>query len=63
MVREWTYSGIHSASYPGGTGVSFPWCKAAARQGEVKNVWSYISTPLYVFMAWDLVNHRDNFTL
>jgi hypothetical protein len=29
---------------------------------EVKNAWSYISTPLYVFMAWCLVKHRDNFT-
>jgi hypothetical protein len=29
---------------------------------EVKNTWSYISTPPYVFMAWCLVKHRDNFT-
>jgi hypothetical protein len=29
---------------------------------EVKNAWSYTSTPLYVFMAWCLVKHRDNFT-
>jgi hypothetical protein len=29
---------------------------------EVKNVWSYTSTPQYVFMAWCLVKHRDNFT-
>jgi hypothetical protein len=28
---------------------------------EVKDVWSYTSTPQYVFMAWCLVNHRDNF--
>jgi hypothetical protein len=27
---------------------------------EVKNVWSYISTPQYVFMA--LVKYKDNFT-
>jgi hypothetical protein len=26
------------------------------------NVWSYTSTPQYAFMAWCLVNHRDNFT-
>jgi hypothetical protein len=26
------------------------------------NVWSYTSTPLYAFMAWCLVKHRDNFT-
>jgi hypothetical protein len=29
---------------------------------EVKNGWSYISTPQYVCMAWCLVKHRD-FTL
>jgi hypothetical protein len=30
---------------------------------EVKNTWSYTSTPPYVFMAWCLVKYRDNFTL
>jgi hypothetical protein len=29
---------------------------------EVKNAWSYTSTPHYVFMAWYLVKHRDSFT-
>jgi hypothetical protein len=29
---------------------------------EVKNAWSCTSTPQYVFMAWCLVNHRNNFT-
>jgi hypothetical protein len=29
---------------------------------EVKNAWSYTSTPQHVFMAWCLVKHRD-FTL
>jgi hypothetical protein len=29
---------------------------------EVKNAWSYTSTPQYVFRAWCLVKHRDNFT-
>jgi hypothetical protein len=29
---------------------------------EVKNTWSYTSTPQYVFMAWCLVKHRGNFT-
>jgi hypothetical protein len=29
---------------------------------EVKNSWSYTSTPQYVFMAWCLLKHRDNFT-
>jgi hypothetical protein len=29
---------------------------------EVRNAWRYTSTPQYVFMAWCLVKHRDNFT-
>jgi hypothetical protein len=29
---------------------------------EVKNAWSYTSTPQYAFMAWCLVKNRDNFT-
>jgi hypothetical protein len=29
---------------------------------EVKNAWSCTSTPQYVFTAWCLVKHRDNFT-
>jgi hypothetical protein len=29
---------------------------------KVKNAWSYTSTPQYIFMAWCLVKHRDNFT-
>jgi hypothetical protein len=27
----------------------------------VKNAWSYTSTPLYVFMRWCLMAHRDSF--
>jgi hypothetical protein len=30
---------------------------------EIKNVWSYTSTPKYVFMAWCVLKHRSNFTL
>jgi hypothetical protein len=30
---------------------------------EVKNMWSYTSTPQNVFVGWCLVKHRDNFTL
>jgi hypothetical protein len=30
---------------------------------EVKNGWSYTSTPQYAFMTWYLVKHRDNFTI
>jgi hypothetical protein len=29
---------------------------------EVKYAWSYASTPQYVFIAWCLDKHRDNFT-
>jgi hypothetical protein len=28
----------------------------------VKNAWNYTSTSQYVFMAWCLVKHSDNFT-
>jgi hypothetical protein len=30
---------------------------------KVQNAWGYTSTLPYVFMAWYLVKHRDNFTL
>jgi hypothetical protein len=29
---------------------------------KVRNAWSYTPTPQYVFVAWCLVKHRDNFT-
>jgi hypothetical protein len=62
-------SGAHPASYPIGTRGVFPRDKAAGREAdhsppssaEVKNAWSYPSTPQYVFTAWCLVKHRDNF--
>jgi len=61
-----TGSGAHPASYPTGTGVSFPGGKAAG-------AWSYLvpksrmrgaipPLPPKVFMAWCLVKHGDNFT-
>jgi hypothetical protein len=51
-------------------GALYPGIKRPGREGdrlrpssaELKNVWSYISTPQYVFIAWCLVKHRDNFT-
>jgi hypothetical protein len=63
-------SGSHPASYPTGTGGSFRGSKAAGAwscplipsSAEVKNAWSYTSSPKYVFMAWCLVKHRDKFT-
>jgi hypothetical protein len=53
-----TGSGTHPASNPMGTGGSFPGVKRPGREvdhsppssAEVKNTWSYISTPPYVFM-------------
>jgi hypothetical protein len=50
------------ASYPMGTGVCFPGVKRPGRKSdysppssaEVKNAWSYTSTPQYVFMVWCL---------
>jgi hypothetical protein len=59
-------SGAHPAFYPMGTRGSFPGGKRPWREAdysppssaEVKNAWSYTSTPQYVFMAWCLVKHR-----
>jgi hypothetical protein len=58
--RVQTGSGVHPASYLTGTSGSFPGGKAAGHEAdhsppssaEVKNAWSYTSTPQYVFMAW-----------
>jgi len=30
---------------------------------QFNNAWSSISTPQYVFRSWNLVTHRDNFTI
>jgi hypothetical protein len=46
-------------------GVKRPVCEAdysPPSSVDVKNGWSYTSTPQYVFMAWCLIKHRDNFT-
>jgi len=32
--------------------------RSSLSSAEVKNAWSYTSTPLYVFKAWCLVKHR-----
>jgi hypothetical protein len=34
---------------------------ARPSSAEVKNAWSYTSTPQYVFAVWYLVKHRDNY--
>jgi hypothetical protein len=47
---------------------SFPGVMRLGREADhspftdVENAWSYTSTPQYVFMAWCLVKHKDNFT-
>jgi hypothetical protein len=54
----------HAASYPNGTGDSFPGGIAAGLEddhlpptsAEVKNTWIYIYTPPYVFMAQRLIS-------
>jgi hypothetical protein len=63
-------SGAHPPSYPVDTKGSFPEVKrpggeadhSPPSRAEVKNARSYTSIPQYVFMAWYLVKHRDNFT-
>jgi hypothetical protein len=63
-------SGAHPASYSVPTGGFSLVIKGPGREAdhsppssaEVKNAWSYTSTPQYVFVAWCLVKHRDNFT-
>jgi hypothetical protein len=52
---------------PGSLSLELKWPEREAdhsppSSAEVKNAWSYISIPQYVFMAWCLVKYRDNFT-
>jgi hypothetical protein len=68
--------GVHPVSYPMGTGHSFPCDKAdhsPSSTAEVRNAWGmevypqyvwlhYVVLKVYVFIAWYLVTHRDNFT-
>jgi hypothetical protein len=64
-------SGVHPASYPMGTGCSFPGDKAAGAWSwpltstscrDQECVGTYLHSQ-HVFMAWCLVKHRDNFML
>jgi hypothetical protein len=53
---------------PGGLSLGIKWPDHESDHSppssvQVKNAWSYTSTPQYAFMAWCLVKHRDNFTL
>jgi hypothetical protein len=45
---------VSGGSLPGGK-------TAGAWSWPLTSTWSYTSTPAYVFMAWCLVRHRDNF--
>jgi hypothetical protein len=79
--RVQTGSGAHPASHPMGSGALSLWIKwpgseadhSTPSNAEVKNAWSYASTPPsswrgaylitgYNFMAWYLVKPKDNFT-
>jgi hypothetical protein len=69
-----TISGAHPASYLMGTGGFFPLgvkelghevYHSPLSSAEVKNALSYGAIPpfpQYIFTAWCLVKHRDNFT-
>jgi len=65
------FCGAHPASCTLGNGGSFPGGKLPGREADhsppsnadVKNAWRYTSTSEYVFMAWCLIKHRDNFAL
>jgi len=68
ILVNWSW---FTESYPIGIGDSFPGDKAAGKWSwplhpsstEVKNAWSYTSTPQYFFLEWCLVKYRDNFTV
>jgi hypothetical protein len=56
---------------PNGYWELFPWGRmwpkheadhSTSPSVKVKNAWHYTSTPLYIFVAWCLVKHRDTFT-
>jgi hypothetical protein len=63
--RLWSPASLLSKGYWG----PFPRLKRPGREAdhslpssvEVKNAWSYTSTPQYVFMEWYLVKHKDNY--
>jgi hypothetical protein len=60
-----TSSGAHPVYLMGARG-SFPKGNVAGQDtdhsppsAEVKNMWSYISTPRYIFMTWCLINYAQ----
>jgi hypothetical protein len=68
---DWLYgpSSLLSKGHRGGggcPGLKSPGCEAdhsPTSSAEVKNERSYTFTPQYVFMAWFLFKHMDNFIL
>jgi hypothetical protein len=63
-----TGSGAHLVSYPLDTVTIFSGIRRPGSEVDIShlsiadvNAWRYTSTPPYVFMAWCLVKHRDNF--
>jgi hypothetical protein len=67
--RVQTGSGAYPASYPIGTGGSFPGGKVACScplpftSAKVKNAWNHTCIPQYVFVALYLVKHKESFIL
>jgi hypothetical protein len=63
----WSPPSLLSGGYRGALSLGIKWPGREAdhsppSSAEVKNAWSYTSTPSqYVFMAWCLFKHRDNF--
>jgi hypothetical protein len=57
---------FHWVSVAVSLGVKWPGREAdhtPPSSAEVKNAWRYTYTPQYIFMAWCLVKHMDNFTV
>jgi hypothetical protein len=60
-----TGSGAHSSPYPVGGGSLFLGVgadRSLPPSAEVKNAWSFSSTPSYVFITRCLIKHRGNYT-
>jgi hypothetical protein len=56
-------SGCLSLFPPGGKVARHKADNSPPSGAKVKNVWNYTFTPLYVFMAWYVVKHRNYFIL
>jgi hypothetical protein len=66
--RLWGPPSLLSSGYqgflpPGYSGRGVKVFTLLLSSAEVKNAWGFTSVPQYLFMAWCLVEHRDNFTL